>query len=479
MARRQVFIISDLHLGGAYPSVEHPRGFRILTRTDVLTAFVEQVLARSEPTELVINGDFVDFLAEEDRPGRWVPFVSDPEEATRRLDRIVERDAPFFRALRDLVHKGHRLTVLLGNHDIELSLPLVRRRLKEHIGALDASTFSFVYDGEAYVIGDALIEHGNRYDGFNIVDHDKLRQLRSVQSRLLWPDNGIAFKPPAGSRLVTNIMNEIKGDYPFVDLLKPETEATIPILLAIDPGLRRHFVAVLRLHREANKHAPVAPGRPRYASDMAASTVPIDAVENANGAPSDEDLLVSTLADVMGPEDARSFVDTLENDPERIATSSDIAGGGKSTALSLVRLAGMKSESLERRLPVLLTAVRTLQNDKTFEEDSETDRAFLDAATRLASVGFRWIIFGHTHLAKKVSLGDATYLNTGTWADLIRFPKEILSGSTEQAMAGLRTFVHDLRTDGYKKWIKFAPTYVRLDVDDDTVKHAELIRYTS
>jgi hypothetical protein len=34
--------------------------------------------------------------------------------------------------------------------------------------------------------------------------------------------------------LVTSAFNEIKVDYPFVDLLKPEESAVVPMLLALE-----------------------------------------------------------------------------------------------------------------------------------------------------------------------------------------------------------------------------------------------------
>jgi len=73
------------------------------------------------------------------------------------------------------------LTILLGNHDVELSsracagaslsqwrlpvareLPLRRRGVRA---------------------GELLVEHGNRYEGWNVVAHDSLRRLRSALSR--------------------------------------------------------------------------------------------------------------------------------------------------------------------------------------------------------------------------------------------------------------------------------------------------------
>ena len=62
---RQVFVISDLHIGGVYPHSDDPqeRGFRINPQVPQLTAFVT-ALADKQPgqpaIELVINGDFVD-----------------------------------------------------------------------------------------------------------------------------------------------------------------------------------------------------------------------------------------------------------------------------------------------------------------------------------------------------------------------------------------------------------------------------------
>ena len=69
-----------------------------------------------------------------------------------------------------------------------------------------------------------LIEHGNRYDPANVVDHNALRQLRSLQSRHQFKYEHGQFAPPVGSRLVAELMNPIElvinGD--FVDFLAEE-----------------------------------------------------------------------------------------------------------------------------------------------------------------------------------------------------------------------------------------------------------------
>ena len=60
------YVISDLHLGGVYPTTNDPedRGFRICTHVPELTRFIDALTAKPGPLELVINGDLIDFLAE-------------------------------------------------------------------------------------------------------------------------------------------------------------------------------------------------------------------------------------------------------------------------------------------------------------------------------------------------------------------------------------------------------------------------------
>jgi UDP-2,3-diacylglucosamine pyrophosphatase LpxH len=254
---RSVFVISDLHLGGTYPVPPEQRGFRLCTHADAITRFVEErtkEIAKSGPREIVLNGDTVDFLAERDladagasQAESWSSFTADPHLAVAKFKAIVCRDKKVFDSFGSFLDAGGRLTVLLGNHDVELSLPDVRRELRYALGVKPTHDFEFFYDGEAYVVGDALIEHGNRYDAWNQIDYDALRRVRSFQSRHLPVPDEYRFIPPAGSDMVTSVINKIKREYPFVDLLKPETAAVAPMLLALEPGYRSHVAAIAQI----------------------------------------------------------------------------------------------------------------------------------------------------------------------------------------------------------------------------------------
>ncbi len=114
----ELYVVSDLHLGG-------PPGFQIFNSGAELKRLIDH-LRRTSPDRkvgLLINGDFVDFLAE--LPARHF----DPAGAIRKLNRVAREDpafTPVFDALRRFAEtKNRRLIINLGNHDLELALPWV------------------------------------------------------------------------------------------------------------------------------------------------------------------------------------------------------------------------------------------------------------------------------------------------------------------------------------------------------------------
>ena len=120
-------------------------------------------------------------------------------------------------------------------------------------------------------------------------------------------------------------------------------------------------------------------------------------------------------------------------------------------------------------MPALLQSLRILQTDKSFELDSENLTDYLNAANRLRRNGFQYVVFGHTHFARQVSLGDNSYYyNTGTWADLMQFPQEILYAENEQqALERLETFLEEITGEELNKHILFRPTYVHIYLDEN------------
>lgn len=486
---RRVYVISDLHLGGRAASATD-RGFQMMTHPEVLAAFVRRLAhERRGPIELVIAGDFVDFLAEEAEPaGTWTPLVAEQAHAVRVFRTMATEPGrglqAVLAALGELLAAGHQLTLLLGNHDIELSYPAVRRELARAVGARPGHGFQFIFDGEAYQVGNALIEHGNRYDPFNVVDHDKLRRRRSLQSRGQEGLRSDGFTAPAGSRLVAEVMNPIKSRYAFVDLLKPETTTVLPILLALEPALAWQIRKLLPTMASAATHTtlPGKPDIPLRLSDAAANAAGVlFAPDFAAGS---ADPLAVSLGEAFGSlDEARGFLATLLGTEGEAALAIAIApasaaGRGAGSELGYPMPAGGRADPIESRLPALHRALRTLQNDDSFRLDKETTPAYLNAARKLCERGnLRYVIFGHSHLAREVDLGNGCkYLNTGTWANLLRIPPAVVSEGP-QARAALAAWVADLRANRLDIW--FRPTYARLDLNaEDCVLAAQTLEVT-
>jgi UDP-2,3-diacylglucosamine pyrophosphatase LpxH len=461
---REVFVISDLHLGGRV-AVDGGRGFRMMTEPAALAAFVDGLrrpaAARAGERELVIAGDFVDFLSEEsETPGVWQPLVTDPARAADLLSGMVAGPgfADVFEALRGFLDDGHRLTILLGNHDIELSYPVVRERLAEILGRPPGHGFAFIFDGEGYRVGkNALVEHGNRYDRFNVVDHDRLRRLRSLQSRGQHADReAVVFEAPVGSRMVAEIMNPLKRTYAFVDLLKPETEAVIPLLLALEPDKKSAIVDVVRVLAPAVRHG---------LSDAGDVPVRLSDASAGGGGPGDDEVLEAILASAAL--DAPVVLGGEGGAPApRIRDAS--AWSQIRRAAGLWSIAHNSEErDLEARLPALHGALRVLQRDRSFDPGYETAPEYERAARALSERGFEYVVLGHTHLARQIRHDRGWYLNSGTWADLMRLPDALLAASPDDALPALRAFVADLKANRLDRYLMFLPTYVRLELDGD------------
>ena len=443
--KHSLFVISDLHLGGKPAEGDKP-SFQMCTVAGQsrLASFIDWVgrqRSESNDVHLLINGDIVDFLAEE----AFSSFTNGDDEARDKLKQAIKHTQGVWKALRDYVSGGGRLTLLLGNHDVELSLPAARRLLMETLGP---GQVEFVYDNQAYVEGPVLIEHGNRYDGWNAISHGTLRAIRSALSRGEAPTE---YLGPPGSRLVQTVMNPIKADYPFVDLLKPEGPGMVPILALLNPSAMK----------QVGKFAA-----------LAARSLEVQYDEN--GLPKDQ----QNIADY-------SSTGGLAADQADLSLAYEMAGIPDAAAISawgdlkglMDRLKDSFSEAVrEREVGLLLKALRNFAkaHRQAFNVNEE-DEVYLRPARVSIARGFKAVIYGHTHLVKRVRCDDgALYLNTGTWADLMRMPEGILTDNEDRARVQLKRFLSDLQSRKLEGWRRQVPTFARVEYDGNDYLGADV-----
>lgn len=415
----EVHVVSDLHMGGE-------EGLQIFNLGETFHEFVRKLT--KEPANvrlaLVINGDMVDFLAE---PGAE---CFDPVGAIEKLDRIARdgRFLPVWDGLREFVATpGRQLVLTLGNHDLELALPWVRERLLDllsdgHPERRGQILLSF--EGSGFLCGvggkKVLCVHGNEVDAWNFTDYETLRRIgRDVlQGRPVEP-----WKPNAGSRMVVEVMNEIKRKHPFVDLLKPELEAVVPTLLALDRGL---YSKMLRLVGVVGRMA--LDETRRFGVGYLSADSPSEERTPESAAQAKLDALLRRSFEKAGSsEDAAALLDRAE---ERLESDQDpqslVTGDEQEEYLGILgafwnKLTGAKTEE------VLRAALERLQEDHSFDLDNSADETF-QRLDKEVGTEIDYLIAGHTHLERDLPrrAGGGRYFNSGTWTRLIRLAPEVL-----------------------------------------------------
>lgn len=395
-----LYVVSDLHLG------DDPER-SIFQDTGRLAATIRALTSERSDGDvaLVLAGDVVDFLAE--APQKRF----DPEGAAAKLDTIARNYAPVFEALRAFTATpGRTLVVLNGNHDVELALPPVMARLIAHLAGSDAASRGRVHlalNGEGYradVGGrSVLVVHGNEVDTWNIVDHEAVRRAGAAMQRgttvPLWEAN-------PGSALVVDVMNDVKRRYPFVDMLKPEDESLLAVLVALDRGVLKRLA---KLPGVAERFPSALLRRWGWLGD-----------EGGDGVPDDRAAVpVRTKEEREQQEDAllREALSLTKADvrPHEVLDASGTLGFGSTVAHAIF--------SGEPDVEKLREAMR----DWVIESRPGMELGVEDStARRLAqSVGpeVDVLIAGHTHIRRaRVRSGERNearwYFNSGTWITL-------------------------------------------------------------
>jgi UDP-2,3-diacylglucosamine pyrophosphatase LpxH len=396
----ELFVISDLHI-----SVDPHSS--IFGSPDQLKVLVEHAAAcaKERRVGLIINGDFLDLLAcpaaEHFNAERTVDWLAEFAEEGHAFNRV-------FKALRGFAEvENARLVVVLGNHDVELSLPAATEALLTLLTSSPAARGRTLlqFDGCGFRcrVGarTVLCLHGNEYDPWNVLDYEALRAWKRDHARARNPR---ALSANAGTRMVIEVVNVAKSKgLPFIDLLKPE-EGALPRVIAALQVLRPSLDLGTMLNAGMGIYQRKREDEERMRRGVLGPSAPhVRRVPSTGG-----DLLeIAEMHHVAG----RFPLDVAD------------------TAPLLGPIDWLRAKTQEGALASLRASlVRVTRDDSTFiltEPDATFERV-RDGVGDDVSV----TIAGHTHLARDIAFGlkqNRRYLNTGTWARLIQVHPSFLA----------------------------------------------------
>jgi len=412
-------VISDIHIGG-------DTSLDIFRSQTQLADFLKSL--NQGPLTLIINGDFIDFLAVE-------PFGSFSRDAAKKkILKIVEAppNVDVWKAFRAFLaaseHQNH-IDILLGNHDVELVFEEVQTALKVVMAEPeDRDRIRFLTDRLSYprlVVGGVHfhVEHGFQYDPFNWYDHNKLIQATQ------FGQDGSKFELPVGSDIVYIVLNKLTPQHPYMPLLKPEA-AAFWMLAALAPReIFKHGGRALVIGSGTVKAV-----LKRFLRGVQLGSGPdpikgLTPVQLQLAEMLDEDLTDDTV------EDLEEFLDLGTGD-EKPSTGITFAS----------------SPVLRGKLFFVRRALKSLKYKRDSFFDPTKRDEFNSALDSILEQGAKVAIFGHSHAQKMLFLlkeeqdwsadplllkaPSLVYLNTGTWANLLDFDLAVLSND-EAAQAWL------------------------------------------
>lgn len=415
----EVCVISDIHMGGR-------PGFQIFKETKRLAGYIDWVANQNQQGQvaLVLNGDIFDTLAED------IQGYVAVDQAVSTIKNIME-DSSFSQvwdALQAFVAKNKRtLVFVIGNHDIEMAFPTVQRLILWRLAGDDLVKrarilFSTTGAGFTCNVGNARIycTHGNEVDAWNYNRYEDLAKVsrRLNAGRTLAADE---WYPNAGTRMVKEVMNEIKQTYKWIDLLKPENTAAVGTLLVLDPTQASKIFKLLSIVREKFE------GSQEIDKRLSAEGVQLLAQDSSR---------VESLDQLLGQHVKASFYKNTTSDVDEMLLAAEEQLGKPSAKIDQFDGSLGGGQLIWDRFTGWITGVGKdealrhalqdwLKDDQTFviHHPDETYKE----VTAAVGPAIDFIITGHTHLERAIDMGgNRFYFNCGTWIRLVRFTNAML-----------------------------------------------------
>jgi hypothetical protein len=329
----------------------------------------------------------------------------------------------FFVALREFIKPANpqrKVTIIKGNHDVELYWPAVKERIRQAVYATGEERAKLLAFEEVCVNREGIyIEHGNQYA-------EKVNRVDNFEEPLD-PEREGQLAIPAGSQFVIAFFNQVEWEKWWVDSVKPITALIWYALALLDfPFAVKTLVAFLKV-----AHI----------------------------------LIVGSLAAT----EAEKLVREMEDEAQLQVLSQRYAedetfrrkfnvGVGRLLAAADAPPEVVRTHAIDEAL--------AFNRGKSIIDDINS--ALRQAAeVKAKETGAQIVVFGHTHdpLCERLESGGL-YLNTGTWTWWRDFAKTGLD-DWKEFYAAPEKFMDEHYL-----------TYARIDYDDFGRPHGRVLDYS-
>jgi UDP-2,3-diacylglucosamine pyrophosphatase LpxH len=375
----RTLIISDLHLGNGGP-------YDSFAGEEALPAFIDRYA--KEPTRILVNGDGVDFLMNEE------PLELDTDRAVAQARAIAayRGSAVVLESFGRALAAGCEVVFRLGNHDVELALPEVQEVLRAALKQPPEIAAKLQFElGDKPAIVDVggarvLVTHGEHNDPWN--------QVHNYQD-LVSKSKNFRFAP--GSELVKKLLNRLTFEHNlrFANLLKPDFQGGTLTALAVAPMAMRLLLGgstasiLWQLFRKMNA--------PASFDDQEEDLGLADRVAEAGLTEEETEALEAVLGD-----GASSFAEDDEDGPLTRAR------------VKLARTGLNLYAKFQRGV--------TARAGETFFALEPTPDEWKEARRLGDKFNVGAVIIGHTHAARWGHKEDLIFVNTGTWISIMELP---------------------------------------------------------
>ena len=455
-------VISDLHLSeGRNPSTGKISPTEDFFFDEEFSRFLTYLNSRKPgDVHLVINGDLFDFLqvrvcpqdfqasaylaSLDEREKRYVckyGAKTDETASVFKLGEIYQGHPRFFTALNDFLSAGNKLTVVIGNHDIELSWGQVQNRFKTLVTsrtsktAADGGTADCMVDFAPLIHFDqkykVYIEHGHQYESLN--------SFRYPLHPVL-PRKKTEINLPFGSLFVRYLLNKVEQMNPFADNIKPNTKYVAWVIKNNPFGFWRltkmigQFVVTLAkiFRRSGNLSKYSAADIEFFESVSNAELANIAERSNIQGDASSENHPLQEIRKLhqipFNDGKARLIWQAFFSQLDVILFL--LSGLAAFAFVFSIWQYGRTILSIGALASSVLAAVA---GEIFFKAGSGMKKANREAAEKISKIfndsGYdtRYIVFGHTHAPEIIRLGqNRTYYNTGTWGVIFNEEDELI-----------------------------------------------------